>query len=243
MVSLDVRVRSTLAACLLTLTLGCGTDPPVDSTGDGSGTSSGESSTSMASATSTTTLTTTAPPTPMTTAVDTTTFGPGCGPDPCPEQCGPDCESTATCLASVWMCECDCPMTGTGMPSCPPVGDAVDEWVEPSMTPAIDCGSVGPGDDAMAWQTVHDCVVLSAAGTAFRAQWLQPDGADPIEFGTGARVIPPYELGWFERSEPDSLVRYLCTTIEATPDCVVEPGQMCLTCVDQAEDEAICPLR
>jgi len=177
---------------------------------------------------------------PLTTAVDDTTFGAGCGPDPCPEQCGEGCESLGTCLASEWMCECDCPVTGTEGTGCPTLPDALDEWVDPSLTPAIDCGTVGLEDDAMAWQLVHDCIVLSMEGSSFRATWTQLNGEALWEYGAGGRVVDGYELGWFESPDPILLVRYACTTIEATPECVVQSGQMCLECTDQTEDEVVC---
>jgi len=227
------------ALALLLVLPACTSDEPAEPGGSSSTGDAASTSTSAASSTSVT-PTTTAPP-PETTAVDdTTTFGAGCGPDPCPEQCGPDCESTATCLASEWMCTCDCPMTGTEGTGCPTLPDTVDAWVEPSLSPAIDCGTVGPDDDATAWQTVHDCVVLSAEGTAFRATWTQPEGRAPIEFGAAGRVVEGYALGWFERTGEVLLVRDVCTALPPLPDCVVEPGQMCLTCVDPVEDEVVC---
>lgn len=191
---------------------------------------------------STTSGMTTVVPTPTTTGVDpdSTTFGAGCGLDPCAEECGPDCEPTATCIASVWMCECDCPTTGTTGDTCSTLAEELDAWVDPSKTPALDCGDLGPADDATAWQTAHDCMLIQLAGSAVRATWTPPDGADPHQYGVGARVGVAYELAWFEASGTSTLVRHECTQIVATPDCTVDVGEMCLTCEGQTEAEILC---
>lgn len=106
----------------------------------------------------------------MTTVVPTTTTG--VDPDSTTfgaEECGPECEPTATCIASVWMCECDCPTTGTTGDTCSTLPEELDAWVDPSKTPALDCGDVGPADDATAWQTAHDC--RSSPPPTARSTW------------------------------------------------------------------------
>ena len=224
------------------LAAACGSEPPPAEDEDGSSTTSSDSATSTSTTTTgttTTTTTTTGPPT--TGGADSTTYGPGCGPDPCPAMCDRECDPIATCIASVWTCECECPMTGTEGERCPPLTDQIDLWVEPSKTPDVDCGTVGPGDDAMAWQTVHDCAVLSAQGSAFRALWSQPPGEDPYEYGAAARVGGMYERGWFEASGMGTVIEYGCEAIVATPDCMVDVGQMCLTCEGQTEVAIPCP--
>lgn len=228
---------SRLALALLVLAVACKDDPPPqsdDTTGTtGDGTSTGPGGTSN--------VTTTPPPPTTTVDPDSTTFGPGCGVDPCPEQCGPDCPSTATCLASVWTCECDCPSTGTtGGDPCDMLDAAVDAFVAGSKIPPVDCGSPGPEDDAFAWETLHGCSTIQAmSGMGLRATWTLADGADPFEYGVAARVGEVYELGWFERSST-GLVLHSCTALVATPDCVVDVGVPCLTCEGQAEVEVIC---
>lgn len=196
----------------------------------------------MVSATSTSTTTTTANPTTtagVTTSVDTT-FGAGCGPDPCPEQCGPGCIPTATCIASEWMCECECVETGTEGDPCMPLPDALQMWADESKNPPVDCGAVGPGNSAAEWQALHDCVIDSTVGIAFTAFWSQPGGDDPYEYGAAGRILGGYQLAWFELSGTNTLVEYSCTALVPTPDCVVDVGQMCLTCEEQAEEAVLC---
>lgn len=217
--------------------VGCKNDPAPAS--DETGTSTGEAVTSTGPDLTATSGVTTAPP-PMTTDADSTTFGPGCGIDPCPEMCGRECEPTGTCIASVWSCECECPMTGTEGDVCNTFDEEIELWVDPSKTPAISCGDVGPDDDALAWQTLHDCVLVSVAGSAFHATWALPDGSDPYRFGATARVGVAYELGWFEASGTTAIVEYGCDAIVATPDCVVDVGEACLTCEAQLEVAVLC---
>jgi hypothetical protein len=228
--------RISLALGLLGLAAACKDDPPPQTDGTGTSTGAGASSTGI-DPSATSNLTTA----PVTTAdPDDTTYGPGCGPDPCPEMCGPDCPSTATCLASVWMCECDCPSTGTtGGEACDTLGADLDAWVEPSKSPAVDCGSPGPDDDVFAWQTLHDCSIIQAMGSGLRGTWTLADGADPFEYGVGGRVGAVYELAWYERSTT-TLVQYSCSAIVATPDCDVDVGMPCLTCEDQTEVAVLC---
>lgn len=235
---MDGRTGSRSFLALLLVASACKGDPAPqgdDTTGTtGDGTSTGPGGTSN--------VTTAPPPDPTTVDPDSTTFGPGCGPDPCPEMCGPDCPSTATCLASVWMCECDCPSTGTtdGGDPCDALDATIDAWVAASKVPAVDCGSPGPDSDPFAWQTLHDCSTIQAAGgMGLRATWTLADGADPFEFGVAARVGEVYELAWFERSTT-ALVQHSCTALVATPDCTVDVGVPCLTCEGQAEVEVIC---
>jgi hypothetical protein len=223
-------------AALLVLAAACKDDPPTQS--DGTGTSTGGTSTGGTDPGATSNLTTS----PVTTVdPDDTTFGAGCGPDPCPGICGRDCPSTATCIASVWMCECDCPSTGTtGGDPCDMLDAELDTWVEPSKSPAVDCGSPGPDDAVNAWQTVHDCSSIQASNSmGLRATWTLADGADPIQYGVGGRVGEVYELAWFERSTA-GLVQYSCSALVVTPDCTVDVGLPCLTCEDQTEVEVLC---
>jgi hypothetical protein len=221
----------------LLLLAACKDDPPPAS--DDTGTSTGGGSSSSGPDPSATSGMTTTPP-PMTTDVDGTTFGAGCGLDPCAEQCGKECEITATCIASVWTCECDCPTTSTTGEQCPTLDEELDAWVDPSKTPAIDCGSVGPDDDVFAWETLHDCVLIQVIGSAVRATWALADGADPHRYGVAARVGETYELGWFEVSGTYTLTQYACEAIVATPDCVVDVGVACLTCEGQTEVGIVC---
>jgi hypothetical protein len=224
-------------ALALLLLAACKDDPPPAS--DETGSSTGGSSSSTGNDPSATSGMTTAPP-PMTTDPDSTTFGAGCGLDPCAEKCGLECENTATCIASVWMCECDCPTTSTTGDQCPTLDDAIETWVDPSKTPAIDCGSVGPDDDLFAWETLHDCVLIQVVGSAMRATWALAVGADPVQYGEAARVGAAYELAWYEISGTSTLTQYACDTIVATPDCIVEVGVACLTCEGQTEVEILC---
>lgn len=227
-------------AGLLVLAAACKDDPlPQADTGTSSGGASSSSGGTDPSATGS--MTTAPPPTTTVDPDDGTTFGPGCGMDPCPEMCGPDCPHTATCLASVWTCECECPSTGTtgGGDPCDVLEASIDAWVEPSKVPAVDCGSPGPDDDLFAWQTLHDCSTIQAMGSGLRASWTLADGADPFEFGVAARVGGVYELAWFQRSTT-ALVQYSCTAIVATPECTVAVGEPCLTCEGQVEVEVIC---
>ncbi|MCA9706421.1 MAG: hypothetical protein KDK70_11275 [Myxococcales bacterium] len=241
--------RPAVAAALLVLlpltlatTTGC-VEPASPPEEDDSG-SSGDEGAGTLSASGTTTGTGTGSTTTgaMTTAVDTTTFGPGCGPDPCGGTCDPECEPVATCLDSVWMCECDCPMTGTDAEGCPPLSDELDAWVDPSKTPAVDCGDVGPDDDAVAWQAMHDCVVSLAAGSSFRARWSVP-AEDPFEYGAAGRVGAVYERGWFTVSGFFTVTAYACEAIGPAPDCTVDVGQACLTCEGQTEVGILCDLK
>jgi hypothetical protein len=227
-----------LALALLVLAAACKGDPPPQ--GDDTTSSTGEG-TSTGMDPGVTTLVTTAPPT-TTVDPDSTTFGSACGRDPCPEQCGPDCPSTATCLASVWMCECDCPSTGTtdGGDPCDALDAAIDAWVAASKVPAVDCGSPGPGDPPFAWQTLHDCSTIQAAGgMGLRATWTLADGADPFEFGVAALVGEAYALAWFERSS-STLVRHTCTALVTAPDCRIDVGEPCLRCERPGEAEVLC---
>jgi len=222
-------------AALLVLAAACKDDPPTQSDGTGTSTSGGTDTTDPGATSNVTTA-------PVTTVdPDDTTFGPGCGPDPCPEMCGEDCPSTATCLASVWMCECDCPSTGTtGGDPCDVLEAELDAWVEPSKSPAVDCGSPGPDDAVFAWQTVHDCSTIQAMNTmGLRSTWTLADGAEPFQYGVGGRVGEVYELAWFERSST-SLVQYSCTALTSTADCTVDVGSPCLTCEGQTEVAALC---
>lgn len=236
---LVLRASSTLLAygpaALLVLAAACKDDPPAQSDGSSTGTSTGGTSSGTdPGATSSTPPVTTVDP-------DDTTFGAGCGPDPCPGICGEDCPSTATCLASVWTCECDCPSTGTtGGDPCDVLEAELDAWLEPSKRPAVDCGSAGRDDDAFAWQTVNQCSTIQASNSmGLRATWTLADGADPFEYGVGGRVGVAYELGWFERSST-ALVHYSCTALTTTPDCTVDVGSPCLTCEGQTEVAALC---
>lgn len=226
-------------ALALLLLAGCKDDPPPATDDTGTSTGGGGSSSSSGPDPSATSGMTTALP-PMTTDPDSTTFGAGCGLDPCAEQCGVGCEFTATCIASEWMCECDCPTTSTTGDQCPTLDDEIDAWVEPSKTPAIDCGSVGPADDAFAWETLHECVLIQVVGSAVRATWALPDGADPLQYGAAARVGESYELAWFQVSSPYTLTEYACEAIVATPDCIVDVGVACLTCEGQTEVGIVC---
>lgn len=213
----------------------CKGDPPPASD---TGTSTGEPTGTTAMDPGATTNVTTAPPV-TTVDPDDTTFGPGCGPDPCPEMCGRECQSTATCLASVWMCECDCAGTTGGDP-CDVIDAAIDAWVAGSEMPAVDCGSPGPDDDPFAWQTVHDCSSIQASNqSGLRATWTLADGIEPFQYGVAGRVGRVYELTWLERSS-DAVVAYACTNLVATPDCTVDVGEPCLTCEGQTELEVIC---
>ena len=221
-------------AALLVLAAACKDDPPAQSDGSSTGTSTGDTSSGTdPGGTSSTPPVTTVDP-------DDTTFGAGCGHDPCPGICGEDCPSTATCLASVWMCECDCPSTTTaGGDPCDVLEMELDAWVEPSKSPAVDCGSANPRDDDFAWQTVHQCSTIQASNAmGLRASWTLVDG-EPFEYGVGGRVGEVYELGWFERSTT-ALVQYSCTALTATPDCTVGVGSACLTCEGQTEVAALC---
>lgn len=215
----------------------CKDDPPTAADGTGTSTSGTGSGTDPGATSSVTT----APPPVTTMDPDDTTYGAGCGPDPCPEMCGPDCPSTATCLASVWMCECECPSTTTdGGDPCDVLPMELDAWVEPSKSPAVDCGSPGPDDDVFQWQTLHDCSTIQAGnGMGLRATWTLADGADRFEYGVGGRVGEVYEIGWFERSST-ALVQYSCTALTATPDCTVDVASPCLTCEGQTEVAVIC---
>ncbi len=230
------RLALTSAALGLAWLTGC-KDAPAPAS-DETGTSTGEVTSSGVDPSATSGVTT-APP-PMTTDADSTTFGPGCGVDPCPEQCDPECEITATCIASVWTCECDCPSTTTEGELCNTFDEELELWLDPSKTPAISCGDLTPDDDAVAWQTMHDCVIVSLAGSAFRATWSLPDGADPHRFAAAARVGGVYELGWFEASGTTQIALYGCDAIVATPDCVVDVGEACLTCEAQTEVAILC---
>lgn len=224
-------------AALLVLAA-CKDDPPAQTEGTGTGTST--STGTDATDPGATSNVTTAPPV-TTVDPDDTTFGAGCGPDPCPAMCGRDCPSTATCLASVWMCECDCPSTTTaGGDPCDVLPMELDAWVEPSKSPAVDCGSPGPDDDPFQWQTLHDCSTIQASnGMGLRATWTLADGIEPFEYGVGGRVGEVYELAWFERSST-ALVQYSCTALTATPDCAVDVNEACLTCEGQTEVAVVC---
>ncbi|MCX4242162.1 hypothetical protein [Paraliomyxa miuraensis] len=228
-------LRSLLLLVPLLLPACKGDDPPPasDETGSTGGSTAGDPSATSGM--------TTAPP-PTTTGVDpdSTTFGPGCGPDPCAEQCGPECEPTATCIASVWMCECECPTTDTG-DTCSSLDVELDAWVDPSKTPALDCGSLDPTNDATEWQTAHDCILNQLMGSGLRATWSLDAGSDPYQYGVGARLVAmTYEISWFEASSTSTLVQYSCDAIVPTPDCVVDVGQMCLTCEGQTELAILC---
>jgi hypothetical protein len=225
-----------IALALVVLATACKDDPPA--AGDETTGSTGAGSSSTGTDPGTTTSVTTAPP-PTTVDPDDTTFGAGCGPDPCPERCGPDCPSTATCIASVWTCDCDCATTtGDGLP-CDVLDAEIDAWVEPSEVPAIDCGSPDPDDAPFAWQTLHDCALIQAMGQGLRATWTLAEGRDPFELGVAARVGEVYELAWFERGAT-TLVQYSCTAITATPDCTVDVASPCLTCEGQTEVAIAC---
>jgi hypothetical protein len=214
----------------------CKDDPPAQSD-ETTGTTGGSSSTTMVDPGATTNMTTAPPST--TVDPDDTTFGAGCGVDPCAAKCG-DCVPTATCIASEWTCECDCDdsTTGDGFP-CDELDGAIDAWVEPSKSPAVDCGSPDPSSDPFAWETLHQCSVIQAMGQGLRGSWTLGEGSDPFQYGVAARVGAAYELAWFERSST-GLVQYSCTAITATPDCVVDVESACLTCEGQTEVEVVC---
>lgn len=234
--ALPLRILLTHGVLALLLLPACKDDPPAqtDDTGSTGGTGSGTDP-------GATSIVTTAPPPVTTMDPDDTTFGPGCGPDPCPEMCGPDCPSTATCLASVWTCECECPSTTTdGGDPCDVLPAELDAWVEPSKSPAVDCGSPGPDDAVQLWQTLHDCSTIQASnGMGLRATWTLADGIEPFEYGVGGRVGEVYEIGWFERSST-TLVQYSCTALTATPDCAVDVNEACLTCEGRTEVAVVC---
>lgn len=231
------RPRIVLSLALAVLAVACKDDPPAQSD-ETTGTTGGSGSSSTTQDPGGSTNVTTMPPS-TTVDPDDTTFGAGCGPDPCAEKCG-DCVPTATCIASVWMCECECDdsTTGDGLP-CNELDAAIDAWVEPSKSPAVDCGSPDPASDAFAWETLHQCSLIQAMGQGLRGTWTLGEGSDPFQYGVAARVGAAYELAWFERSTT-GLVQYSCTAITATPDCAVAVESACLTCEGQAEVEVIC---
>jgi hypothetical protein len=141
------------------------------------------------------------------------------------------------------MCECTCETGTTGGAPCDTLDAEIDAWVEPSKVPAVDCGSADPDDDAFAWQTVHDCSTIQAMSQGgLRATWTLADDADPFQYGVASRVGALYELAWFERSTT-GLVRYSCTALVTTPDCIVDVGSACLTCEGMAEPVVLCETR
>jgi hypothetical protein len=138
--------------------------------------------------------------------------------------------------------------SGTGAPVCSLEQVACD--LAESNGEFEDCGSVDPwDDDTAAWQAAHDCAVAAASEQrAFKVvTWLQ--GIDSqIGVAYASLVGRSYGLSHFGfDSDPCGgggcgpvVYGGSCDLLVATPDCMVEPGQACLTCVNQGDSTQFC---
>ena len=111
-----------------------------------------------------------------------------------------------------------------------------------------DCGVVVFLDDAAAWQAAHDCALAAATEQRAFTMIAYFDGVDHIlgvaYVAQRNRPYSPWKLFLdSESSCPDCPpeVNIADCTVMATPDCTVEPGNVCLGCVDEQRGSAYCP--
>jgi len=119
-----------------------------------------------------------------------------------------------------------------------------------SLGEFMDCGSVDPWNDAaLAWQAAHDCALAAASGQRpFKLitilQGIDSDvGAAYV--GVAARSYALSEL--FFDGDPCGgggcgpvVSAASCAGLVATMDCVVAPGEVCLSCEGQGTLGQVC---
>lgn len=113
-----------------------------------------------------------------------------------------------------------------------------------------DCGVVTPwDDDAAAWQAAHDCAITAAAEQRAFCLVTVLQGIDSdVAQAYAAQEPRSYALAtFFFDSDPcggggcgPKLSQSSCDTLTAVADCVVEPGNACLSCDGQTESSQIC---
>lgn len=111
------------------------------------------------------------------------------------------------------------------------------------LGPAKDCGVVDPWNHTLAdWQAAVDCALAaSAAEQPFKlVAWRQ--GIDS-QVGTGyfGVAAESYARGTidYDSFNPSALLRW-CTALVATGDCIVAPGEPCLTCEGAGQGGELC---
>jgi hypothetical protein len=96
------------------------------------------------------------------------------------------------------------------------------------------CGYTPYNEDL---RLTHDCV-LEWDGE-FTALWTSPTEPAMVAVARFAEVNGG-TMHWYEQL--DGVVStWTCSDVVETPDCAVEPGEMCLTCVDPGEPTVLCP--
>lgn len=113
-----------------------------------------------------------------------------------------------------------------------------------------DCGVVNPwDDDAAAWQSAHDCAVAAAAEQRSFCLVIVLQGIDSdVAQAYAAQEARSYALTtFFFDSDPcggggcgPKLTQSSCETLTAIDDCVIEPGNACLSCDGQGQSSPIC---
>lgn len=206
-----------------TLGLGCGDDK---------GSSAGSTGDDTTSATTTTTATsdattdaTTSATTDATTATTTTTTT---GDPTSATTTDPTTTTSGT--------------STTGDPVCDLV-EAVCDAAE-AAGPFLDCGVIDPWNNSLEeWQDAQACALAAVESEkAFKLiTWLQ--GIDS-EVGYGYLGFEGESYGvlryFYDSYPPEWLSTTGCGALIATPDCVVEPGEPCLSCDEPTPQTVIC---
>lgn len=113
-----------------------------------------------------------------------------------------------------------------------------------------DCGVVSPWDhDTAAWQAAHDCAVAAAAEQRAFCLVTVLQGIDShVAQAYAAQEARSYALAtFFFDSDPCGgggcgpvLSQASCDTLTAQDNCVIEPGNACLSCGGQSQSSQVC---
>lgn len=109
--------------------------------------------------------------------------------------------------------------------------------------PADDCGSLTAASTTDAWQAAHDCALLHVGdGAGFRLVTVDDSAGEAIRTGYVGLGRTPYEATLLHSTtdapyEPSSRAG---AGYQATPDCVVGVGQLCLELTDPSAAVPLC---
>lgn len=128
-----------------------------------------------------------------------------------------------------------------------PLSAAIDR--ELSWSPyVVDCGSLRRGEPASEWQRARDCLLTAQqAGIAYKLSYplASYDSLDSAAIATRGGAQPAFM--WQRSSTPSapwrmrtSLHVTTCSDIDASPDCTVGDGQLCLVCVGERAARTLC---
>jgi len=113
-----------------------------------------------------------------------------------------------------------------------------------------DCGTVDPWHDlAPAWQAAHDCALAAASEQrAFKlVYWLQGIDSEVGAAFVGLTAESYAVATFFYDGDPCGgggcgpvVSQAYCEGLGALPECVVVPGEMCLTCAGVGPASQVC---